>query len=49
MQASVYDILPPATAIIGYAMGLRKLSAEVFVAAIIAARFYNTQAAFLTI
>ena len=28
LQALVYDILPPATAIIGYAIGLRNLSAN---------------------
>ena len=28
LQASVYDMLPPATVIIGYAIGLRKVSAN---------------------
>ena len=28
LQASVYDILPPNTAIIGYAVDLRKMSAN---------------------
>ena len=28
LQALVYDILPPATSIIGYAIGLEKLSAN---------------------
>ena len=28
LQALVYDILPPTTAIVGYAIGLKKLSAN---------------------
>ena len=41
LQTSVYDILPPTTAIIGYAIGLQKLLAneQIFVGALTAVNF----------